>query len=452
MPVSGIGFFMRLSRALALTHDVAAGTQSLEGLGALLDPELVKSAFESAGIATIRKRRLPLEAMIWCVIGMALCRRMSTWDVVNHLDIRLPGQRPLVAPSAVVQGRQRLGSEAVREVFALTQRRWHETAHHPTWAGLRLLSVDGVVWRTPDTPENRERYGSASNQHGDTGFPQVRMVCQMELTSHLLVSSALAGYHSNEMKLAEQLIESTPDHSLTLFDRGFYSLGLLHRWQRTGTQRHWLLPLRKDTQYEVVQRLGRQDALVTLHTSPQARKQWPDLPETLQARLLSKTIKGKVRQILTSMTDPLRFPSDEIVDLYSQRWEIELGYREMKQGLLASHYTLRSKTPEMIEQELWGVLLAYNLLRYQMLEMSRHCPGIYPCEMSFTACTWAILGFLNGTSLNHPGNIPRYLAELQASARHYVLPHRREDRRYPRVVRPKPSKYPTKNKNASQLN
>ncbi|HCF5593582.1 TPA: hypothetical protein NIG95_006467 [Pseudomonas aeruginosa] len=62
-------------------------------------------------------------------------------------------------------------------------------------------------------------------------------------------------------------------------------------------------------------RLGRRDAIVTLHTSPQARKQWPDLSETLQARLLSKTVKGKVRQILTSMADPLRFPADEVVDL-----------------------------------------------------------------------------------------------------------------------------------------
>lgn len=81
-----------------------------------------------------------------------------------------------------------------------------------------------------------------------------------------------------------------------------------------------MLPLRKGGQYEVPQRLVRQDALVTLRPSPQARKQWSDLPETLQARLLSKTVKGEVRQILTSMTDPLRFSVDEIVDLYSQRW------------------------------------------------------------------------------------------------------------------------------------
>jgi hypothetical protein len=211
-------------------------------------------------------------------------------------------------------------------------------------------------------------------------------------------------------------------------------------------------PLKKSSQYEVIQRLGRQDAIVSLSTSPQARKQWPGLSERLTARHLSKTLKGKVCQILTSMADPLRFPSDEIVELYSQRWEIELGFREMKQTLLSSSYTLRSKTPEMIDQELWGVLLGYNLLRYQMVEMSRHCPGIYPCEMSFAACSWAILGFINGVSADRSGNIPKYLAELHASAPHYVLPHRREERVYPSAIRLKSPKYPIKNKNASQLN
>ena len=64
------------------------------------------------------------------------------------------------------------------------------------------------------------------------------MVCQMELTSHLLTQSAFDSVAVSEMKLAESLIRTTPDHSLTLFDRGFYSLGLLHRWQSTGTERH----------------------------------------------------------------------------------------------------------------------------------------------------------------------------------------------------------------------
>jgi hypothetical protein len=103
-------------------------------------------------------------------------------------------------------------------------------------------------------------------------------------------------------------------------------------------------------------------------------------------------------------------------------------------------------------QELWGVLLGYYLLLYQMVEMSSHCPGVYPSEMSFTACTWAILGLINSVCADRSGNIPKYLAELHASAPHYVLPHRREERVYPRAIRLKSSKYPIRNKNASQLN
>ncbi len=143
---------MRLARALELTHNFVSTPNSIEGLDSLLDPSLVEQALEQAGVATLRKRRLPLEMMLWCVISMAFFRRMSAWDVVSRMNIMLPGQRPLVAPSAVVQARQRLGSEAVRQVFDLTQKSWHEAASHPTWAGLRLLGVDGVVCRPAPFP------------------------------------------------------------------------------------------------------------------------------------------------------------------------------------------------------------------------------------------------------------------------------------------------------------
>ncbi|RVU30164.1 IS4 family transposase, partial [Rheinheimera riviphila] len=79
---------------------------------------------------------------------------------------------------------------------------------------------------------------------GESAWPMVRMVCQMELTSHLLIGAAMDKYSTNEMILAEQLIETTPDNSLTLFDRGFYSLGLLNAWQAKGQNRHWLIPLK----------------------------------------------------------------------------------------------------------------------------------------------------------------------------------------------------------------
>ena len=94
------------------------------------------------------------------------------------------------------------------------------------------------------------------------------MVCQIELTSRLLTNSVFDSVEVNEMNLALGLIEKTPDNSLTLFDRGFYSLGLLHRWQSTGKARHWLMPLKKNTQHEVIHSFGRQDKLIQLTTTP----------------------------------------------------------------------------------------------------------------------------------------------------------------------------------------
>ncbi len=148
---------------------------------------------------------------------------------------------------------------------------------------------------------------------------------------------------------------------------------------RSGT------PLKKNTQYEVISKLGRQDRLVRIKTSPQARKQWATLPESITARLLTKTIEGKTREVLTSLTDPMRYPAAEVNALYAHRWEIELGYREAKQGLLGNRWHLRSRLPEMVRQELWGVLLTYNLVRYQMVKMAFTLKGDYlPYQLSFS--------------------------------------------------------------------
>ena len=338
-------------------------------LSEVLSPELIDKCLKESGIVTLRKRRLPLEMMVWSIVGMSMFRHLPMSDVVNQLDIMLPGKRPFVAPSAVVQARQRLGSDVVKRIFEQTQELWHDTTPSPDFCGLKILGVDGVVWRTPDTKENEEAFGKLHNDKRESAYPQIRMVCQMELTSHLLTASAFDKVATNEMRLAADLIPSTPDNSLTLFDKGFYSLGLLNQWKNTGIKRHWLIPLKKGTQFEVVRKLSARDQIIRLKTTPQARKKWDGLPATIEARLVKRLIKGKSYSILTSMTDPLRYPVANIADLYAHRWEIKLGFREMKQYMLRNLLTLHSKKPEMIKQELWGVLLSYNLIRFQMAKI-----------------------------------------------------------------------------------
>lgn len=443
---------MFLSQALDQIHRFSP--DSFSALADVLSPELLTQCLQESGTVTLRKRRLPLEMMIWSVVGMALYRNLPMSQIINQLDILLPGKRPFVAPSAVVQARQRLGEAPVRKVFEQTQALWHATTPHPHWCGLRLLGVDGVVWRTPDSEANAQAFARSRNACRDSSYPQVRMVCQMELTSHLLTAASFSSVAESEMTLAADLIAQTPDHSLTLFDKGFYSLGLLHRWHSQGTERHWLLPLKRGTQYRVVRKLCAGNELVELTTSPQARKKWADLPETLQARLLSKTINGKRVQILTSMLDPQRYPAADIVHLYAHRWEIELGYREMKQYLLHNRLTLRSKKPEMVRQELWGVLLAYNLLRFQMAQMAYSLKGVEPNQLSFSLAAGFLIKELSILPAVSPGRVPEVINHIIAMAEAFVLPDRRE-RCYPRAVKKRPQKYPLRKlekREASQLN
>ncbi|MCF4011047.1 IS4 family transposase [Rheinheimera sp. UJ63] len=436
-----------LETVLVNSHNV-----NVESLSDVLDPGLIETGLSIAGVSTIRTRRLPMEQMVWAVLGMALFRNMSIKQLVSQMDILLPGKVPYVAPSAIVQARQRLGYEAIEHIFNLTAGHWNQQADHPNWCGLTLLGVDGVVFRTEDTPENSAAFARTRSQTGEACYPQIRMVCQMELTSHLLTASRFDSVEANEMILAEDLIPHTSDNSLTLFDKGFYSLGLLYKWQSTGKQRHWLLPLKKHTQYEVIRSLGKQDQLVRLTTTPQSRKKFADLPHTIEARLLTKTIKDKEVKILCSLVDPMRFPAADIVDLYSTRWEIELGFREIKQSMLQNTYTLRSRKPDMVKQEMWGVLLAYNLIRYQMVLMAASLgKDITPSQLSFKESASYIILQLATLPYVSPGRVPKVVMNITEMASYFLLPGRRE-RCYPRCLKSSKQKYPVRKKNAGQLN
>lgn len=429
---------MELSQALDFIAQ--SSPENIETLCDILPLELIQKALKQTDTVTFRKRKLSMESMVWLVIGMAIYNDKPLSQIINMLDIVDRDKKAFVAPSAVIQRRQDLGVQAIEKVFDLTQAHWNKEAHHPQWNGLSLLAVDGVVWRTPDTPDNNAQFSKSTNHKSQSQYPQVRMVCLMELSSHLIAGSAFDDYKVSEMRLAEQLIEKTPDYSLTLFDRGFYSTGLLYQWSNSGTERHWLIPLKKSTQYEVVRKLGRQDAIVRINSSARSRKYWPGLPKQLEVRLVSRKIKGKIRQVLTSMTDPLRYPVAEIADLYAHRWEIELGYREQKQYMLGNRLTLRSRRPDMIKQELWGILLSYNLVRYQMVKMTKTLKGDYlPYQLSFNGSLAHISRLLVGLPFSSPGSIPGQLKHFYALTPSLVLAprgertNRREVKHRPRI-------------------
>ena len=141
------------------------------------------------------------------------------------------------------------------------------------------------------------------------------------------------------------------------------------------------------------------------------------------------------------MTDTLRYPEADIVELYAHRWEIEQAYREMKQYMLKNELTLRSKRPELVAQELWGMMVAYNLLRYMMAQMAYSLKQVEPTQISFKQASHYLVGQLHLFVHLAPGKIPKAMEQMWEMASAFVLPDRRE-RHYPRAIKRRPQRYP----------
>ncbi|WP_198969449.1 transposase domain-containing protein [Xylophilus sp. ASV27] len=194
---------------------------------------------------------------------------------------------------------------------------------------------------------------------------------------------------------------------------------------------------------EMAQTLGAGDWLIRMPVSPRARKLHPELPSHWQARLIELSAGGKIRRFITSMLDLQRFAAASLAQLYRQRWEIELGFREIKQSLQQGQAVLRSKQPELVRQEVWGILIAHTLLRRWMRLMARHA-GVEPTRSSFHTARHAIVGTINTVHLARAGSLPALLQRLLEQARYFVLPPRRAGRSFPREVKRSRSKFPTK--------
>ena len=149
--------------------------------------------------------------------------------------------------------------------------------------------------------------------------------------------------------------------------------------------------------------------------------------------------------LLTSLLDPVKYPAAEVVALYHERWEIELAYDELKTHLLDSEETIRSRTPAGVRQELWGIAIAYNLVRREMERVATKAK-VAPTRISFVGALMYFretFGWMRGPRLAL-GTIPKSLQRLENNFKRLILPPRRTERAYPRAVKVKMSNYPRK--------
>ena len=409
-----------------------------------IDPAWIEQALDATGTASVRKRRLPAEQVIWMVLGMGLFRDRSISDVVDKLDLTIPAESVSVTSSAVAQARQRLGDEPMQWLFNRTAHRWaHKSASNHRWRDLALYSVDGSTFRLPDTAENAEAFGYPKTGRSASAHPQVRLVALMALRSHLVAGVRFGPFAQGEHTLATPLFEQLPERSLTIVDKNFLSAGLLTSIQDVEQQRHWLIRAKKNTRFKKLRKFADGDYLVEMKVSPSARKKYPHLGEQWQARAVEYHHQNQTCWVLTSLTDVERYPAEEIVELVAERWEIEQGYDEIKTEMLNAEVTLRSKSPEAIRQELWGILLAYNLVRLEMERIADQAE-VAPTRISFITSLRFIKDEWLWCAVASPGAIPRHLKRLREDIQRFILPPRRRHRSYRREVKIKMSSYPRK--------
>jgi hypothetical protein len=429
------------------------------------DPILIEEALAATGTATIRKRRLPAERTVWLMLGMSVMRDLPIAAVARQLDIALPGPdgSRTVASSALSQARSRLGPEPMEWLYLRTAQEWaHRSASADRWQDLALYGVDGTTLRVADSVENRDHFGghdSGRHEGGrderQSGYPLMRLVVVMALRSHLLAAAAFGPYAIDERSYAASLWSTVPDHSLVLIDRHYLQASVLLPLTSKRTERHWITRAKSNTKFRSIRSLGKGDELIEFEVSREARRKDPSLPTHFDARAIRYQRKGYPPQLLlTSLVDDKRYPAAEVRALYHERWEIELGFGEIKTDMLERLETIRSKSPAGVAQEMWGLLLAYNLVRLEIERVAAEL-DVPPIRISFLAALREVVEQWHFAAIVSPGTVPMRLSTTTDRLRQFLLPPRRPNRVFPRAVKIKMSNYnrklPTKSSSRSRV-
>jgi hypothetical protein len=443
---------MALHRALLVTASYPR-LETFDRFRSHIRPEWIDEALEATGTATLRRRRLPADQVIWLVLGIALFRDRGIEEVVDKLDLALASPRGAIAKSAIPPARARLGDEPMKWLFERTAKKWaYESADRNRWRGLALFGIDGSSLRLTDTEANRTEFGGWTSGKGDSSNPLVRLVVLMALRSHLLAAASFGPYAtSSEMHHAAALTDRIPAQSLTILDGLFLSAAYLLSIENQAEQRHWMTRAKKNTRMRVLERYSDSDSLVEMEVSDEARQLNPSLPKTWRARAVQIRRTGhEPKTLLTSMLDQEAFPERDVRELYHERWELELAYDEIKTELLDAEVTLRSKSPTAVRQELWGILTGFNLVRLEIERIASEAQ-VEPTRISFVAALHLIRDEWEWSAITRsPGAIPKHLAQLRMRLKRFILPPRRSTRSYPRVIKNDYRRYPRRRTNGAK--
>ena len=348
---------------------------SLGVLTKVIPMERIQSVLKATGKASQRQRDLPAHVVVYYVIALALYMQSSYREVLRCL---LEGIQWLTDPTAALkvagksgisQARTRLGSEPLRQLHdevvgpiavASTQGAWYQ--------GRRLVSIDGSTLDVADEQGNQRAFGRPAASRGQSAYPQVRFVSLVEGGTHVLFGSRVAGVATGEITLAREVISVLQKGMLCLADRNFYGFKLWNQAAATGADLLWRV--KTNLRLPCDQRLADGSYLSRVYGSAQdfRRQQNGGVVRVIEYQLEGVAEAEPLYRLITTILDPDPASAAELAALYQERWEIETALDELKTHLRGGGIVLRSKTPELVRQEFYGLMMAHYAVRGLMHE------------------------------------------------------------------------------------
>ena len=382
-----------------LTDHVTLGV-----LSSVIHRDVIDDAIRETGKREQRSRLLPAHVVVYYVLALNLFFGEAYEEVMRQLvnGLRFLGNWPdnwtVPTTSAISQARTRLGEAPLKLLFQRIAVPMARPGTRGAWFhGLRMMAIDGLVLDVPDTPTNDEEFGRSGNDTAPGPFPQVRLVAVGECGTHAVVDAELGGVTTGEQTLAAQVIARFVAGMLVLADRNFYSYQAWQQAVATGAHLLWrvtstlTLPVLEwlpDGSYRSVLinpkiRGRRREALIAAAAAGADLD--PDhatVVRVVEYMIEDRPGSGELFCLITTILDHKFAPAVELAAAYAQRWEIELSFDEIETHQTGHHRVLRSKTPELVKQEIWSLLLTHYAIRHVMKDAA-DTVGTDPDDLSF---------------------------------------------------------------------
>jgi hypothetical protein len=362
---------------------------SLGVIARFFPAEKVHEVLKQTHRASIRERDLPAHVVIYYVIALALYMRSSYREVLRCL---LEGVQWLLDPSAQVrvagksgisQARTRLGAAPLKKLYDAVVAPIAEKRTKGAWyRQWQLVSLDGSTLDVADTAENDAAFGRPGSSRGSSAFPKIRFVALLENGTHVLWGAHMDKYATDELTLAEKVIPALRPGMLCLADRFFPSYKLWRMAAKTGADLLWRT--RQNARLDVEQRLpdGSYLSRIYASTSDRRNRRKGIVVRVIDYRLNNVAGAEALYRLITTILDHRQAPAKELAALYHERWEIETALDELKTHLRGAQIVLRSKTPELVQQEFFGLLMAHFAIRGLMHEAALKADAD-PDQLSF---------------------------------------------------------------------